>query len=232
MSAEHSDPPAEGLLAIWHDVAPGCEALVRDWYNEEHHAERLEVPGFLSAHRYERASGDGAAIMTLYRTVTPDVLWSAPYRERLQKPSDRTRAVMPTYQNMCRTACRLSWSVGAGDGEAVAVLAVADNRQRASLRHARLATALQSMAAMPGVRRWRWIVRVVPPQAGGTSAERDLRHGSDDDIAWALLVDADHEQQALDGLAEIEKRIRPLAADDVRVRQRARYRLVYPSHRQ
>ena len=88
---------------------------MRDWYNQEHHAERLEVPGFLSAHRYERASGDGAAIMSLYRTSTPDVLWSAAYRERLQKLSERTRAVMLAYRNMCRTACRLEWSAGGAD---------------------------------------------------------------------------------------------------------------------
>ena len=34
-----------GILAVWQDWAPGAEALVADWYNREHHAERVAVPG-------------------------------------------------------------------------------------------------------------------------------------------------------------------------------------------
>lgn len=232
MTSTGPESSTEGLLAIWHDVAPGSETLVRDWYNEEHHAERLMVPGFLSAHRYQRASGEGTAIMTLYRTVDPDVLWSAPYRERLQRPSDRTRAVMPVYRNMCRTACRIAWSTGVADGGAVAVLAVADDPRPSDRQWERLSTALQATPAMPGVLRYRWIVRVAPQDRDGPTAEPNLRSTPDSEIAWALLVDAGHEHEALDGLARIEQQIGPLPADDARIRQRACYRLLYASYRQ
>ena len=36
-----------GILAIWHDCAPGREAEFEAWYQQEHLIERLAVPGFL-----------------------------------------------------------------------------------------------------------------------------------------------------------------------------------------
>ena len=42
-----------GLLMVWTDVPADKEEDFNRWYNEEHLAERLSVPGFLSAARYE-----------------------------------------------------------------------------------------------------------------------------------------------------------------------------------
>ena len=41
------------LLMVWCDVPADKEDDFNRWYNEEHLAERLAVPGFLSAARYE-----------------------------------------------------------------------------------------------------------------------------------------------------------------------------------
>jgi len=41
------------LLMVWADVPPDKEQEFNRWYNEEHLAERLAVPGFLSGARYE-----------------------------------------------------------------------------------------------------------------------------------------------------------------------------------
>ena len=53
------------LLMVWAEVPADKEDDFNAWYNEEHLAERLAIPGVLSAARYEsdspgraQASGD------------------------------------------------------------------------------------------------------------------------------------------------------------------------------
>jgi hypothetical protein len=41
-----------GLLMVWTDIDPEFEAEFNRWYDEEHIARLLQVPGFLSAGRY------------------------------------------------------------------------------------------------------------------------------------------------------------------------------------
>jgi hypothetical protein len=42
-----------GLLMVWADIDPEFEAEYHRWYDEEHIAHLLAVPGFLSAGRYQ-----------------------------------------------------------------------------------------------------------------------------------------------------------------------------------
>lgn len=95
-----------GVLAIWFDCVPGTEATVEDWYQTEHLDERLGLPSFRAARRFE--SLDGApAHMTVYEVTTPEALASPAYLARLDDPTPRTRAVMgKMVQNMSRTVCR------------------------------------------------------------------------------------------------------------------------------
>src|SRR5258705_8981521 len=46
-----------GLLMVWADVPADKEAEFNRWYNEEHLAERLAIPGFLNGARYEAGKG-------------------------------------------------------------------------------------------------------------------------------------------------------------------------------
>jgi hypothetical protein len=45
-----------GLLMVWSDVPAEHEPEFNRWYNEEHLAERLSVPDFLRAARYEQVA--------------------------------------------------------------------------------------------------------------------------------------------------------------------------------
>jgi len=217
----------EGLLAVWHDVVPAFEAEVRDWYNRQHHAERLAVPGFLSAHRYERVSGQGAAIMSLYRTASPQVLASPAYLERLRQPTEWTRAVMPNYRNTCRSACRLAWQIGDAEGGAVAVLAVAGDSRPAGELGDRALAAARSLKPAPGVLRVRWIVPDAAAGASTATPERNLRGAADAGVDWALLVDANLEEQAAGALQALGAMADLLPSEDAAIRQRGCYRLVY-----
>ena len=46
-----------GLLMVWAEVPAEIEDDFNRWYVEEHLAERLSVPGVLSAARYEASGG-------------------------------------------------------------------------------------------------------------------------------------------------------------------------------
>jgi hypothetical protein len=208
-------PPAqEGMLAIWHDVLAGSEAAVTHWYNTEHHAERLSVEGFLSAHRYRLAGGEGRQFLSLYRTRTPAVLSSAAYRARLESPSPRTREIMPTYRNMSRTVCRLALQQGIPEGGHLATLAGAG-------APADPARVFSELLQRPGVLRCRWLLPEDPALVARSTAEGALR-GGDASVAWAALVDTNEAADALLALDALESALRP-----VQTLQRAAYRLVY-----
>jgi hypothetical protein len=68
-----------GLLMVWADVPADKEEEFNHWYNEEHLAERLSVPGFLSGARYEAVKG-GPKHLACYELDTVAVLESVQAR--------------------------------------------------------------------------------------------------------------------------------------------------------
>jgi hypothetical protein len=111
-----------GILAIFNNVVPGREAEFDEWFQHEHLAERLAVPGFLLGRRYEAVSGE-PRFFNFYLTQSTDVLKSAPYRTRLDNPTPMTRLVMSEiFKDMIRTVCHRTFRVGGMRG-AVAVTA-------------------------------------------------------------------------------------------------------------
>jgi hypothetical protein len=113
---------ADGILAIWHDCVAGTEGALEAWYQGEHLAERLAVPGFLLGRRHEAILGS-PRYFTFYLTETPDVLASEPYLARLNDPTPLTRRVMTgVFQNMIRTICRRAATIGRCRGSTVVTL--------------------------------------------------------------------------------------------------------------
>jgi len=82
-----------GLLMLWTDVDPPHEAEFNRWYNEEHIAHLLEVPGFLSGGRYRALKG-GPKYLAMYELEDPNVLRTAAFLDAVRfKPSPwRARA--------------------------------------------------------------------------------------------------------------------------------------------
>jgi hypothetical protein len=83
-----------GLLMVWADVPSDKEKEFNRWYNEEHLAERLAVPGFLSAARYEAVKG-GPRHLAVYELENPAVLESEAYRRVQAQPTDWTKRAGP-----------------------------------------------------------------------------------------------------------------------------------------
>ena len=83
-----------GLLMVWADVPADTEAEFNRWYNDEHLAERLAIPGFLSGARYEAVKG-GPKHLACYELETAAVLESPAYKTVLANPTEWTRRSGP-----------------------------------------------------------------------------------------------------------------------------------------
>jgi hypothetical protein len=108
-----------GILAIFNNVAPGREAEFEEWFQHEHLAERLGVPGFLLGRRHEAVSGK-PRYFNSYLTQSVEVLKSAAYLTRLDHPTPMTHTIMSeVFKDMIRTVCRRTFRLGAVRGAAV-----------------------------------------------------------------------------------------------------------------
>jgi len=83
-----------GLLMVWCDVPAAQEAEFNRWYNEEHLAERLAVPGFLSAARYEAVKG-GPKHLAVYELDSAAAMESPAYKKVQANPTPWTQRVGP-----------------------------------------------------------------------------------------------------------------------------------------
>src|SRR5215831_9424304 len=83
-----------GLLMVWADVPADREEDFNRWYNEEHLAERLAVPGFLSAARYQ-AVKNGPKRLACYELESAAVLDTPAYKRVLANPTPWTRRCSP-----------------------------------------------------------------------------------------------------------------------------------------
>ena len=186
-----------GILAIWNDREEAIAELYERWLVSEHIPERLAIPGFLEARRYEATQGT-PHFFTPYVVASPQVLASPEYLARVAAPSPLTREVMAGFRNMCRTVCALVYrSPRAALGGCV-VSAYAE--QPAAIDAAALlagAAALEGDPLVLGVEVW----RAVPDPAHGTSSEARLRPGGDRRIEAALVVEVMREEDgaALEG---------------------------------
>jgi len=68
-----------GLLLFMTDIDPAHEGEFNRWYEEEHLDERMAIPGFITARRFQALEG-GPKYLAIYDLESPEVLQSAPYR--------------------------------------------------------------------------------------------------------------------------------------------------------
>lgn len=112
------------FLAIWHDIDPAMEAEWHRWHTYEHMPERVGIPGFLAGRRYMNDDAPRHRCFTLYEGENLAVFNSPAYLERLNAPTEWTRAMAPAFRNFTRGACRRVATAGAGHGYAGSVLTI------------------------------------------------------------------------------------------------------------
>jgi hypothetical protein len=171
-----------GILAIFNNVAPGREAEFEEWFQHEHLAERIAVPGFVLGRRHEAMSGD-PRYFNFYVTQSTDVLTSAAYLTRLDNPTPMTRTIMSeVFKDMIRTVCHRTFRLGAMRGAGVVAVRFGERPDETALK-ATIESLMQDKAVACGE-----IWSAVDPRAFPVSEEERLR-GGDRRIEACLLVE-------------------------------------------
>lgn len=178
---------ARGILAIFNNVAPGRDDDFNNWFQGEHFAERLGVPGFLYGRRHQALSGS-SAYFNFYVTESPEVLTSKAYLDRVNNPTPRSRVTMSEiFRDMCRTVCRREARVGNARGGMTTVARFEQPQELAALK-----AVLDELAKDETVSGELWASAEKP---GATTEEEKLR-GGDKKIAQCLLVDTLDQRKA------------------------------------
>jgi len=178
-----------GILAIWNDCLSQVEDEYEHWYMNQHFPERLGVPGFRIGRRYDAVSAE-PRYFTFYETVSPEVLWSEAYIERLNNPTPETAAIMKSFRHMSRTVCRRVSQIG----HLVAGHAVVARLSKLPGDVAQIQAAVMKPTGVTGSEAWQQVD--VPVDAA--TNESKYRDGPDQQIGAALVFHVMRVQDALD----------------------------------
>jgi hypothetical protein len=174
----------DAALAMWWDMAPAMRAEFQHWHTHEHFPERLSLPGFRRASRWQDAGGS-AGFFVLYELASHEVLSSSAYLARLNAPTPWSTQLMPHHANMVRSQCR----VLASEGCAIAAHALTvrlspqPSAREALERHLR--SLLAGLAVQPGFVGAHLLHTDTPPMAQTT--EQAIR-GHDQAADWICVV--------------------------------------------
>lgn len=102
---------SDASLLVWGEVSENDVDLraLNNWWTNEHLPERLSIPGFYRARRYEgkQAETDQRRYLALYEVASLATLTSNDYMAKLNNPTAGTRQNLPTLARMNRAACRV-----------------------------------------------------------------------------------------------------------------------------
>ena len=113
--------PTPGYLFVWTNVDPADEEEFNRWYDREHVAERIALPGFVSGLRY--IARDGALkYLGLYRTRSLDAFRSERYRQAFSHQTAWSIANLGRMKDCMRRVCAVVAETGVGTGAFLAVL--------------------------------------------------------------------------------------------------------------
>ncbi|MBO0905878.1 DUF4286 family protein [Jiella sonneratiae] len=176
----------DGVLAIWNGIEPDAEVEFLNWHVREHIPERVSIEGFLRGRRYVALDGE-PKYFNFYETARPDDLASPAYQAELDRPSEWTSRVVRAFRDTSRTACRVAWTAGIGEGSVVETLRLGAQAEPEGFARRLEAALLAPLAAHPRVVG----VHLLQGErdSGGETAEMRLRGGRDEVAAWILLVE-------------------------------------------
>lgn len=117
---------AKTLLVVLSDIADELVPDYLTWYDEEHIPQRLAVPGFVRASRYEAGPPVFSAglvqpeqppprHLAIYEMTSGAVLASEPYRQLIANPTDWTRRIRSTFDLRLRASYVERFHLEAGD---------------------------------------------------------------------------------------------------------------------
>jgi hypothetical protein len=111
----------KGMLITSMDVDPVEEDDFNFWYDREHLAERVAIPGFIEARRWIADEAPTKYFCT-YSTDTFEALDSAAYKHVLANQTDWSKKHISNFRNPGRALGRVTISRGRGRGAALGVI--------------------------------------------------------------------------------------------------------------
>lgn len=114
----------KGLLFSQMEPPAGWEADFHDWYETEHIPQRMAVPGFHSAWRYEALEGE-PRFLACYFLDDMGALERPVYARLKSDPGERTARMLANVRGFTRYICDQTSDTGDADEGAGALFAVA-----------------------------------------------------------------------------------------------------------
>ena len=106
------------VLVNWGGILENKEIEYNEWHSKEHMPERISLPGFLRGLRAVGIPGTDInyKYFMMYEAETKEVFTSRKYLERLNNPTEWTKAILSNYLSPSRTICSVisSKSIGLG----------------------------------------------------------------------------------------------------------------------
>ena len=112
-----------GMLMTSMDIDAAHEREFNAWYDREHLAERVAIPGFVEARRYVAVNA-APKYLGLYSTASFDALDSDAYRTALANQTAWSKTNIGRFQNMLRSVARITASRGQGRGAALGLVRI------------------------------------------------------------------------------------------------------------
>ena len=176
------------VMCTWTDCATEAEPDFTEWYNRQHLAERVAIPGFLSGARYVAERGS-PKYLAYYEWESAGVGPTPAYMERQDNPTRWTRRIMKGFQNTIRTVFQRRLRLGLGRGAAAATLRLAPEAGQEAKLERRLERILPRLHRHPGMVG----VTLLQVDAEGSrmdSNESRMRATADALAAWVVHAEA------------------------------------------
>lgn len=111
------------MLMTSMDIDAEHEREFNRWYDREHLAERVAIPGFNEARRYVAVDA-APKYLGLYSTESFDVLDSDAYRTALASQTEWSKTNIGRFRNMLRSVARITVSHGQGRGAVLGLVRI------------------------------------------------------------------------------------------------------------
>ncbi len=111
----------KGLLMTFTEVPSLIEHDFNEWYNNEHLDERINIPGFRRARRYEAIKAN-IKYLTTYEALDSNNIASKDYLDVLKSPSDLSQIIMPQFTKWHRMTCNVLIDQTHGMGAALTLI--------------------------------------------------------------------------------------------------------------
>lgn len=116
------------FLALWNDFDPARDEEYNCWHTYEHVPERVGIAGILSGRRYVARERSERRYFTLYELDDLAALDGPQYKEVVDRPTEWSAAMRPSFRNFLRAPCATIATLGAGIGGHVVTFRLSSGR--------------------------------------------------------------------------------------------------------